>query len=133
MKRDYDDMLDMPHPTSEKHPRMSGIARAAQFAPFAALSGFEELVREEARVTEERTELAEEEKLRIGEIISEAIAEGDGRELSITYFVSDKYKKGGSYLTRVGIPASFDAHRRVLIMKDGTEILIDDITGVTEA
>ena len=50
MKRDYDDMLDMPHPTSEKHPRMSGIARAAQFAPFAALSGFEELVREEARV-----------------------------------------------------------------------------------
>ena len=132
MKRDYDDMLDMPHPTSEKHPRMSGIARAAQFAPFAALSGFEELVREEARVTEERAELAEEEKLRIGEIISEAIAEGEGRELSITYFVSDKYKKGGSYVTRVGVPSIFDAYRKVLLLANGEEIPIDDITGVAE-
>ena len=132
MRRDYDDMLDMPHPTSERHPRMSGAARAAQFAPFAALSGFEELVREEARVTEERIELAEEEKLRIGEIISEAIAEGEGRELSITYFVSDKYKKGGSYVTRVGVPSIFDAYRKVLLLANGEEIPIDDITGVAE-
>lgn len=112
---------------------MQRVARAAQFAPFAALSGFEELVREEARFTEERIILSEEEKLRIGEIIAEAIAAGQGRELGITYFVSDKYKKGGSYLTRVGTPIAFDAYTGALIMKDGTEIPIDSITEVTES
>ena len=132
MRREYDDMLDMPHPTSEKHPQMSGIARAAQFAPFAALSGFEELVVEEERHTEARIELAEEEKLRIGEIISEAIASTEGRELSITYFVSDKYKKGGDYVTRVGVPSFFDSYRRALVLTNGEEIPIDDITGVAE-
>ena len=125
MRRDYDDMLDMPHPTSERHPRMQRVARAAQFAPFAALSGFEELVIEEARGTEERIELAEEEKLRISNIISEAVAKGE--RLSITYFVSDKYKKGGSYLTRVGVAVRADGIARRLIMSDGTEIPIDDI------
>jgi len=131
VRRDYDDMLDMPHPTSERHPRMSGAARAAQFAPFAALSGFEELVKEEARVTEERAILSEEEKLRISEIISEELATGRQRELSISYFVSDKYKKGGSYLTRVGTIAKVDELSRRLIMSDGTEIPIDDVYSVS--
>ena len=131
MRRDYDDMLDMPHHTSERHPRMSGVARAAQFAPFAALSGFEDLVKEEARSTEERATLAEEEKLRISEIISEAIASGQGGALRVTYFVSDKYKKGGLYLTRVGTIATVDAVLRKLVMSDGTEIPIDDIYNVS--
>ena len=130
MKRKYDDMLDMPRHESERHPKMNRVARAAQFAPFAALCGFEELVIEEARATEERVELAEEEKLRISELLCRAVS-AEGR-ISVTYFVADKYKKGGSYVTRAGVPASFDAYRRLLIMTDGIEIPIDDITEAQE-
>jgi hypothetical protein len=111
---------------------MNRVARAAQFAPFAALSGFEELVIEEARVTDERRALSEEEKIRISDILSNALENGKSAEISITYFVSDKYKKGGSYVTRVGTLASLDAYRRVIIMTDGGEIPIDDITEVSE-
>ena len=132
MRKNYDDMLGMKRPASERHPKMNRVARAAQFAPFAALTGFEELVAEEARVTEEKTELTDEEKLRISEMISAAIASGEEREISLTYFVADKYKKGGSYVTRVGIPKSFDAYRRMLIMADGEEIPMDAVTEVSE-
>ncbi len=132
MRKNYDDMLGMKRPVSERHPKMNRIARAAQFAPFAALTGFEDLVIEEARATEEKTELAEEEKIRIGETISDAIASGEKKSISVTYFVADKYKKGGSYVTRVGIPTAFDAYRRMLIMSEGEEIPIDAITEVYE-
>ena len=132
MKKKYDDMLDMPRHVSDRHPKMNRVARAAQFAPFAALSGFEELVIEEARVTEEKIELAEEEKLRISELITRATASDRPYQISITYFVEDKYKKGGSYVTRVGIPMSFDPIRRILTMQDGSAIPIDFITEASD-
>lgn len=128
----YDDMLGMERPVSFRHPKMNRIARAAQFAPFAALTGFEELVAEEARVTEDETELTEEEKQRIGETISAAISSGAGKSIAVTFFVADKYKKGGSYVTRVGIPVAFDTYRRMLIMAGGEEIPMDRITKVSE-
>ena len=132
MKKKYDDMLDMPRHVSDRHPKMNRVARAAQFAPFAALSGFEELVIEEARVTEEKIELAEEEKLRISELITRATASDRPYQISINYFVEDKYKKGGSYVTRVGIPMSFDPIRRILTMQDGSAIPIDFITEASD-
>ena len=125
-------MLRMPRHESERHPKMNRVARAAQFAPFAALSGFEELVIEEARATEERVELTEEEKLRISELITRAAGADRPHTVSVTYFVEDKYKKGGSYVTRVGIPTSFDLFRRILIMDGKFEIPIECITSASE-
>lgn len=129
MKKEYDDMLDMPPPTSDRHPRMSRIARAAQFAPFAALCGFEALVVEEARVTEKRIILTDDEKLRIDSILSAALKEGT--RISITLFVSDGRKSGGAYLTRAGVPKRIDAVRRLIILDEGEPISIDDIVDAT--
>ena len=128
----YDDMLDMPCPTSERHPRMGRSARAAQFAPFAALSGFEELVSEESRHTENRIFLAEEEKLRINDMLLWAIREEPRPTVSVTFFFADEVRSGGSYVTRVGTLLEINEHRRIIVMSNGEEIPIDEVIRISE-
>ena len=99
----YSDILHLPHPVSEKHPRMPMQDRAAQFSPFAALTGYEEAIYETGRLTEEKTELGEEEKAildRKQRLLLEKLDEFPA--LTVTYFVPDEKKSGGAYIRKAG-------------------------------
>ena len=96
----YEDMLYMPHQTSKTHPRMSMEKRAAQFAPFAALTGHADAVEETARITQERVELTEDRKEQIDRVLQEVQLQDN---VVLVYFLSDVYKEGGSYQTVSGM------------------------------
>ena len=98
--RDYEDMIDLPHHVSKNHPQMSMHDRAAQFAPFSALSGHSEAVAETARLTGRKIELDEYEKQRLDETLLALRAHIRERpEIEVTYFLSDENKEGGRYET----------------------------------
>lgn len=124
----YDDIIHLPHHTSKTHPRMSNETRAAQFSPFAALTGYEEAIRETSRLTNAKIELDEYEKARLDEKL-QRIAENlnSDKEVIITYFVPDEKKSGGEYVKAAGYVKKIDMYKRELVMKDGTEIRIEDI------
>ena len=127
----YDDMLHLAHPVSRTHPPMRLIDRAAQFAPFAALTGHSEAVKETARVTEEQIELDEDQKAVLDRQLQE-IQRQSGREpvVSITYFVPDLKKPGGSYVTVTGGVKRIKEYERMVLLKDGTSIPIEAITEI---
>lgn len=97
----YADIVNLPHHVSEKHPRMEMIKRAAQFAPFAALTGYEDEVMETARLTDAETELDESELAALDRTVRQAFS--DGKRVEITYFVPDAKKSGGKYETAEGM------------------------------
>lgn len=127
----YEDIVNLPPHISKKHPQPTMLERAARFAPFAAITGYEEMVLEEARVTEERIELDEgtlamlNEKLNIihDSLDSEPV-------IQITYFEPDKKKSGGAYISITGTVKRIDEYERLVIMSDGKKILIDEIFGL---
>ena len=130
--RRYDDLLDLPHHVSVVHPHMSLDDRAAQFAPFKALTGYEDDVEETARLTDERIELDEERIEQLDarlQLLEEHLAEAP--TVSITYFVPDARKDGGSYETVSGIVKKIDTVRRVIVLRDGLRIAIDDVYGIS--
>lgn len=127
----YDDIINMPHHVSTKHPRLSMEQRAAQFAPFAALSGFEDAIDETSRITEDRIELNEEEKLKIDNILQKLKNEISKRpKATITYFVPDIRKSGGEYLTKIGNLKRIDEFRQLIIFEDKTEIPIKEVVEI---
>ena len=124
----YEDIVDLPHYVSKKHPQPTMADRAARFAPFAAITGYEEMVLEEARVTDDRIEMDESSKAALNEklnMILEFIDEQS--EVSITYFEPDKRKAGGAYVTVTGTVKRIDEYEHLVIMTDGKKINIDDI------
>lgn len=129
--RRYDDLLNLPHHVSVVHPHMSLYDRAAQFAPFKALSGYEDDVEETARLTDERIELDEERiehldaRLRL---LEEHLSESP--TVTITYYQPDTRKDGGSYETVSGVVKKLDAIRRAIVLRDGREIPVDDVIGI---
>ena len=131
MTRSYTDILTLPHPTSKKHPRMTRTARAAQFAPFAALTGYNEAVKETARLTDEQLELDDTEKAQLNEKL-QLLRQHLPRQLpiTITFFIPDTKKAGGSYQTITGPVKKIQEYERRLIMTDGTIIPIDAIIGL---
>lgn len=124
----YDDILYLPHPTSKTHPRMSRQDRAAQFSPFAALTGYEAVVKETARLTDERPVLTEDEEAELDARLRLAI-ELDA-EVSVTWFRPDSKKNGGSYVTTTGQVKKADELRQILIVEDGAQIPIQELTAV---
>ncbi len=131
MTNSYDDLLYLPHPTSQKHPRMSRLDRAAQFSPFAALSGFEGAVRETARLTEARIELGEDELAELDERLRLALAWADDPPVvSVTWFQPDERKAGGAYVTTQGRIRKVDTVKRVLLLEDGGKIPVDEIVAL---
>lgn len=127
----YDDIINMPHHVSTKHPRLSMEQRAAQFAPFAALSGFEDAIDETSRITEDRIELNEEEKLKIDNILQKLKNEISKRpKATIIYFVPDIRKSGGEYLTKIGNLKRIDEFRQLIIFEDKTEIPIKEVVEI---
>lgn len=124
----YEDIVDLPHHVSKKHPQPTMADRAARFAPFAAITGYEEMVLEEARITDDRIELDENSKAALNEklnMILEFIEELP--EVSITYFEPDKKKAGGAYITVNGTVKRIDEYEHLVIMTDGKKINIADI------
>lgn len=133
-KNNYEDIIDMPHHTSSKHPRMTIEARSAQFAPFSALTGYNEAVKETARVTEEKIEIDDGLKIVINnklQIINNNIK--DNPKVSITYFIKDKNKEGGKYITIRGTIKKLDSIKELVILEDKTIIPIKDIINITSS
>ena len=123
---DYEDIIHLPHHVSEKHPRMSMRNRAAQFSPFAALTGYDAAIRVYARQTHRRIHLSEDEQAEIGRKLR-ALAEGEAPEAAFVYFVPDARKEGGEYVSCTARVKRIDMPARRVILTDGREIPIDDI------
>ncbi|MFT9057035.1 MAG: hypothetical protein ABF449_10530 [Ethanoligenens sp.] len=131
MKDAYNDIIDLPHHVSTKHPPMTAIDRAAQFSPFAALTGYDSAIKETARLTDERVELDESTKDALSDrlqIITDRIKEHP--EVAITYFQPDVKKNGGTYITAGGSVKKIDEYERVVVMADGTVIPIEEIVSI---
>lgn len=117
----------MERPTS-KYPKMSMSDRAAQFAPFAALTGHKEAVIEQGRITQEKRILSNEEKLEINEKIVEMVKLKS--KCRIIYFEKDRTKSGGKYLIRVLSFKRIDELNKVLYFKENIQIQIEDIVDI---
>ena len=128
----YDDIINLPHHVSPTRQRMSMHDRAAQFAPFAALTGYEAAVGETARLTAERRELDAQEAEELNRRIAALIANlPDRPEATIEYFVPDDRKSGGAYVTVTGRVRHISVPEKTLVMEDGAEIPLDDIVSMT--
>lgn len=131
MTKAYDDIINLPRHVSTTRPHMAAIDRAAQFSPFAALTGYDAAIRETGRLTGERVELDESMKDALSDrlqIIADRINEHP--EIAITYFQPDVRKNGGAYVTAVGVAKKIDEYERVVLMTDGTAIPIDEIISI---
>ena len=128
----YDDIIELPHHVSRKHPQMPLMDRAAQFAPFAALTGHEAAIKETARLTEEEIELNEDSKalldLRLQELL-EHLAEQP--TVTVTYFCPDEKKSGGAYETVTGRVKKVDGYAGELVFMDGRRIALGTIIELT--
>lgn len=131
MTKAYDDIIDLPHHVSTTHPHMAAIDRAAQFSPFAALTGYDAAIKETTRLTDERVELDESMKDALSnklQIIADRLKEQP--EIAITYFQPDGKKNGGTYVTAVSAAKKIDNYERVVVMSDGIVIPIDEIISI---
>ena len=114
----YDDIINLPHHVSERHPHMPVSERAAQFAPFAALTGYGDVIKETARLTETRPELSEDEKARMDQTLRAVLnAQGENAGIVVTYFVPDARKSGGAYRRAAGKLRRVDEAEDTLILE----------------
>ena len=127
----YADIINMPHHTSKTKPRMTMINRAAQFSPFAALTGYDAAVKETARLTDDQIELDECAKEMLSDklqIITEHL--DDMIQITFIYFEPDKKKSGGAYCSVTGQVKEIDEYERIVKLMDGTKIPIQHICGI---
>jgi len=126
----YDDIIHLPHHRSKKHAPMPIIDRAAQFSPFAALTGHDAAIKETARLTDRKIELDEYEIAALDERLQMIKMRLDSKkesEITVTYFQPDMRKDGGEYITISGVVKKMDEYTKCLVMTDGTRIFIEDI------
>ena len=124
----YGDSVNLPRPVSKKHPEPPLSERAARFAPFAAISDYEEMVLEEARVTEEKIELDESALTILNEklnILQNNLSQSP--EITVTYFAPDKKKAGGAYVNISGTVRQIDVYSKLLILENDKKIRIENI------
>lgn len=128
MSEPYDDIINLPHHVSTTRPQMSRENRAAQFSPFAALTGYDTAIRETARLTDARIEL-DENAIAVLDMKLRMLADEmkQRREVEVTYFQPDEKKEGGAYVTATGVLKKIDDYARVLVFMDGRRIAIEDI------
>ena len=124
----YEDILHLPHHVSSHRARMSMIERAAQFAPFAALTGYDAAIRETARLTNQRIELDESEKAALDHKLQQLLPQLPLRPVvRVCHFVEDERKEGGAYITTEGVLQKIDFYTRSVLV-DGIAISIDDVS-----
>lgn len=129
----YEDMIDLPHPVSKKHPQMPVSDRAAQFAPFAALTGHHEAVKETARLTDQLAELDEDAREALDRKLMCIQRQLDERPaVTVRYFIPDPEKTGGSYVTATGRVKKIDEYKKAIILEDGTSISVDKIAQIED-
>lgn len=127
----YNDIINLPHPVSQKHPQMSLYDRAAQFSPFAALTGHEEAIRETARQTEAWVDLDEDRKEELNEKMQEIVEHlNEAPEVTLTYFKEDEKKEGGSYVTVTGRIKKWREYEQQLVLEDGTVVALEKVFGI---
>ena len=127
----YADIIDLPHHQSEKRQKMSNYDRAAQFSPFAALTGHTESIKETARLTDEYSEPSEEMKAIMNEKILFLMEQLENQpEITITFFKPDEKKQGGAYITITGVVKKIKTYERQIQMTTGDLIPIDMIFGI---
>lgn len=127
----YDDIINLPHHISKKHPQMSALNRAAQFSPFAALTGHDAAIKETARLTDSFVELSDDKKDQLDErlqLLMENIEQKP--ECEITYFQPDEKKTGGSYLTVRGRIKKIDVYAHQIIFTDGKTLPIEHLFSI---
>ncbi len=128
----YGDIIDLQHPDSLKHKRMSLYNRAAQFAPFAALTGYEEAIMETGRQVSEKLILSESQKANLDWKLQELSSHLSEQELCITWFKKDEKKAGGEYVSTKGYVKKIDPIERRLILTDGQIIGMNDIYEIVD-
>ena len=128
MSGKYDDIIHLPHHVSQTHPQMPMYDRAAQFSPFAALTGYGAVIRETGRLTETRPELDEDARDELNRRLTLLAALLERRPLvTLTYFQPDARKEGGACLTITGIVRKIDEYHRILITENGRQVPIHDL------
>ena len=131
MNRKYNEIMGLPHHVSKTRPQMPMSDRAEQFAPFAALTGYDAAIKETGRLTDERIELDVEALSALDmkyQLLMEALDEAP--EVTITYFQPDERKAGGKYVSAVGTVKKIDDFERRITMRDGTRIPMDDVLSI---
>ena len=127
----YEDIINLPHHVSKTRPQMSMLDRAAQFSPFAALTGYDAAIKETGRLTDEKIELDEDRKAALDMKQAYLIEMIDEQpEITIIYFLPDARKAGGAYVTVTGNLKRFDEYERLLILTNGKKIPMDDIADI---
>ena len=127
----YKEIIDLPHHLSKMRPQMPMSDRAAQFAPFAALTGYDSAIKETGRLTDEKIELDEDALTALNmryQLLIDAL--GEEPEIAITYFKPDERKSGGEYVTVIGAVKKIDDFERMITMQDGRKIPMDDIFNI---
>lgn len=127
----YEDIINLPHHVSPTRPQMPMSDRAAQFAPFAALTGYDAAIKETGRLTDEKIELDEEALTTLDmkyQFLMDAL--DDAPEVTITYFQPDERKAGGKYVSAVGVVRKVDVFERRITMQDGAKIPMDDVLSI---
>lgn len=128
MTDNYDDIIHLPHHVSKRHPQMRLYSRAAQFAPFAALTSYGEVVAETARHTSPKVEMMEDDRELLDRKLSILFSNlAERPTVSITYFQPDAHKEGGSYLTVTGVVKFIRDSERMILMDNGKRIGVDSI------
>ena len=128
MNSKYNEIMDLPHHVSNTRPQMAMSDRAAQFAPFAALTGYDDAVKETGRLTDDKIELEESSLNELNakiQLLRENLA--DAPEITFTYFKPDERKAGGAYLSTMGTVKKIDDYERLIVLQDGTKLPMDDI------
>ena len=125
---EYNDIIDLPRPKS-KHEPMPMSDRAAQFSPFAALTGYGDAIDETARLTDHRIELSEEERAEL-DYRQQYLSTLDAPTVTVTYFVPDGRKTGGAYVTHTGVLKRVDEVERMMVFIDGVRIPIAEIISI---
>ena len=128
MNNRYDEIINLPHHVSTTRPQMPLSDRAAQFAPFAALTGYESAIKETGRLTDERIELDEEALAALDrkyQLLMDTL--DDAPEVTIIYFQPDERKAGGQYVSATGTVKKVDTFGRRILLQDGTRIPLDSV------
>ena len=129
---DYSDIIGKSRPESYRHAHMSNYERAAQFSPFAALTGYDDAIVETARLTDSKIELDEDTINTLNDRINSKSKDSTDSmcKVTITYFIKDELKEGGHYVEYTGFVRTIDDYDRIVIMSDGKSIHIDDISNI---
>ena len=131
MNNRYNEIINLPHHVSKTRPQMPMSDRAAQFAPFAALTGYDSAIKETGRLTDEKIEM-DEEALNILNMKFQILVDSldDEPEVTFTYFKPDERKAGGAYLEVTGTVKKVDDFERLIVMQNGTKMPMDDILNI---